>query len=58
MSCMHFVTRMKEGNLLLIKILEGFFLFSNQIMLYTNTVEAKKDWIIQLASRKAAKSEM
>lgn len=58
MSCMHFVTRMKEGNLLLIKVLEGFFLFSNQIMLYTNTVKAEKDWIIHLASRKAAKSEM
>lgn len=58
MCCTHFVTRMKKGNLLLVKILEGFFLYNNQIMLYTNTVEAKKDWIIHLARRKAARSEM
>lgn len=58
MYCTHFVTRMKEGNLLLIIILENFFLYNNQIMLYTNTVEAEKDWIIHLASREAAKSEM
>lgn len=58
MYCTHFVTRMKEGNLLLVKILEGFFLYNNQIMLYTNTVEVEKDWIIHLASREAARSEM
>lgn len=58
MCCMHFVTRMKEGNLLLVKIPEGFFLYNSKIMLFTNTVEARKDWIIHLASRKAARSEM
>lgn len=51
---------MKEGNLLLIKILkelEGFLLHNSQIMLCTNTVEARKDCIIHLANRQAARSE-
>lgn len=60
MYCSHFVTRVKEGNLLLIKILkelDGFLLHNSQIMLCTNTVEARKDCIIHLANRQAARSE-
>lgn len=58
MCCSHFVTGVKAGNLLLIKILkelEGFFL---NIMFCTNTVEARKDGMIHLAKRDAARSDM
>lgn len=57
MYCCYFVTRVKEGNLLLIKIkkeLEGCFLHNSQIMLCTNAVEARNVWMIPLANREAA----
>lgn len=60
MYCSHFVTRVKGTNLLLVKILrelEGFFLHNSQIMLCANTAEARKDWMIHLANREAARSE-